>query len=200
LQRGDLETAESDFRKVLAANPQVAGAWANLGVIAMRRKQWSNALELLRKAEKLAPSVAGVRVNIGLVYFRQEEFHSAIAPFESVVRDAPAAVQPRYLLGLCYFFSERYADAAATLEPLWDSESNNLSYLYVIGIAAGRAKRADLESKALIRLVEVGGDTPEFHLLMGKADLNRHEPEKALAELQQAEKADSSIPLFDFNL
>jgi tetratricopeptide (TPR) repeat protein len=135
-----------------------------------------------------------------LVYFRQEEFHSAIAPLESVVRDAPGAAQPRYLLGLCYFFSERYADAAGTLEPLWDSESNNLSYLYVVGIAAGRAKRADLESKALSRLVEVGGDTPEFHLLMGKADLNRHEPEKALAELQQAEKADSSLPFLHFNL
>ncbi|MGA8269538.1 MAG: tetratricopeptide repeat protein, partial [Candidatus Acidiferrales bacterium] len=59
LQRGDLEKAESDFRKVLAANPAVAGAWANLGVIAMRRKEWSSALEFLRKAEKLAPSVAG---------------------------------------------------------------------------------------------------------------------------------------------
>ena len=38
LQRGDLDRAEADFRKVLRANPDLAGAWANLGVIAMRRK------------------------------------------------------------------------------------------------------------------------------------------------------------------
>ena len=61
------------------------------------------------------------------------------------------------------------------LEPLWDRESNNLSYLYVLGIAAGEAKRPELEEKALGRLVEVGGDTPEFHLLMGKAYLNRND-------------------------
>src|ERR1700689_334235 len=47
LQRGDLTAAERAFRGVLAANPGVAGAYANLGVIAMRRKQWPQALEML---------------------------------------------------------------------------------------------------------------------------------------------------------
>src|SRR5437870_4791038 len=39
LRAGKLDQAERDFRAVLAANPQVAGAYANLGVIYMRRKQ-----------------------------------------------------------------------------------------------------------------------------------------------------------------
>ncbi|HXW17106.1 MAG TPA: tetratricopeptide repeat protein, partial [Candidatus Acidoferrales bacterium] len=72
LEHGDLDRAETDFRKVLALDPNLAGAWGNLGVIAMRRKQWTHALELLRKAERLAPNVAGVRLNIGLVYFHEE--------------------------------------------------------------------------------------------------------------------------------
>src|SRR5258708_39137665 len=38
LQRGDRETAEAAFRKVLAADPRAGAAYANLGVIAMRRK------------------------------------------------------------------------------------------------------------------------------------------------------------------
>src|SRR5437773_1843197 len=110
LRAGKLDQAERDFRAVLAANPQVAGAYANLGVIYMRRKQWQSALQMLHQAEYLVPTVAGVRLNIGLVYYRQDNFRAAIAPFESVVRDAPTSYQARYLLGLCYFFTERYAE------------------------------------------------------------------------------------------
>ena len=101
LRAGELDRAAVAFRKVLAADPGAAGAYANLGVIAMRRQQWGQALEMLRKAEGLAPNVAGIRLNIGLVYYRQNDFHAAIAPFESVVRDQSGSVQARYLLGLC---------------------------------------------------------------------------------------------------
>ncbi|MGA9392984.1 MAG: tetratricopeptide repeat protein, partial [Candidatus Sulfotelmatobacter sp.] len=45
LNRGQLDEAEHDFRQVLALNPAVGGAYANLGVVYMRRKQFSQALE-----------------------------------------------------------------------------------------------------------------------------------------------------------
>src|SRR6202166_5287180 len=107
LNQNRLDEAERDFRLVLAANPQVAGAYANLGVVYMRRKQWTKALASLRKAEQLMPEVAGIRLNIGLAYYRQSEFLKAIPPFESVVRDEPEALQPRHVLRLCYFVAER---------------------------------------------------------------------------------------------
>ena len=152
LKRGNLDDADHAFRAVLAINPQVAGAYANLGVIDMRRKQWTPALEMLHKAQHLAPEMAGVRLNIGLVYYRQNDFRKAIPPFESVVHDAPDSFQARYLLGLCYFFVERYGDAASTLEPLWSQASGQLNYLYVLGIAANKAGQSQLEQRALIPL------------------------------------------------
>src|SRR6202040_4293462 len=179
LKKNNLELAERSFQGVLALDPQAAGAYANLGVIAMRRKQWPQALERLRKAEHLMPQVPGIRLNIGLVYYRQNDFRSAIAPFESVVRDAPDSYQARYLLGLCYFFTERYADAAAMLEPLWAQSSNQLNYLYVLGIAAGKSARPELEQRALGRLIETGQNSPELHLLLGKAHINREEYDDA---------------------
>jgi len=118
LNRGRLNQAEHDFRQILALDPQAGAAYANLGLVYMRRKQWSKALEMLRKAERMLPQVAGIRLNIGLTYYRQNEFLLAIPLFESVVRDQPDAPQPRYLLGQCYFFASRWADAADTLEPL----------------------------------------------------------------------------------
>src|ERR1700680_917235 len=200
LKSGNLDESERAFRGVLAINPQVAGAYANLGVIYMRHKQWQHALEMLRKAEHLAPQIAGVRLNIGLAYYRQNDFQNAIAPFESVVRDAPDSFQARYLLGLCYFFVERYDDAASALDPLWSQASGQLNYLYVLGIAANKAGRADLEQRALSHLVEIGQNSPEFHLLMGKAHLNREEYDDAITELGLAAKGDSALPFVHFNL
>src|SRR5690348_10209111 len=55
LQDGDLDAAEAAFRQVLAVDSRSAGAYSNLGVIAMRRKDWEKALTLLLKAEKIDP-------------------------------------------------------------------------------------------------------------------------------------------------
>jgi len=200
LNRGSLDEAERDFRRLLAADPQVGGAYANLGVVYMRRKQWTKALDILGKAEHLMPQVAGIRLNIGLAYYRQNEFLKAIPPFESVVRDQPDALQPRHLLGLCYFFTERWADAANTLEPLWAQESGQLSYLYVLSIAAHRAGQKELDERATTQLVTAGEGSPEFHLFMGKAHLNLEQYDMALADFQAAAQANPKLTFVHFNL
>ncbi len=195
-----MDEAEHDFRKVLALNPQAGGADANLGVVYMRRKQWAKALEMLRKSEHLLPREPGVRLNIGLVYYRQSQFLKAIPLFESVVRDQPSAVQPRHLLGLCYFFAERWADAADTLEPLWSEDSGQLSYLYVLSIAAHRAGRKELDDRATLQLIKAGEGSPEFHLFMGKAHLNLEQYDLALADFQTAAQANPALTFVHFNL
>jgi tetratricopeptide (TPR) repeat protein len=200
LRAGRLEEAERAFQQVLAINPGVAGAYANLGVIHMRRKQWPQALAALQKAEKLAPDVAGIRLNIGLTYYRQNDFARAIRPFESVLAQSPDSYQARYLLGLCYFFNDRWSDAIGALEPLWAKASDQLNYLYVLEHAADKAKNPALEEKAAARLVEVGEGSPEFHLLMGKGYLNREEYDDALKELDAAAQADPKLPFVHFNL
>jgi tetratricopeptide (TPR) repeat protein len=202
LHAGKLDEAERAFQQVLAINPSVAGAYANLGVIHMRRKQWPQALEMLHKAEKLAPDMAGIRLNIGLVYYRQKNFAAAIGPFESVVRQTPGSYQARYLLGFCYFFNDRWADTVATLEPLWEqvSASDQLNYLYVLGRSAELSKNTALEEKAYTRMAEVGQDAPEFHMIMGKAHLNRGEYDDALRELETAAQADPKLPLVHYYL
>lgn len=200
LQQNHLDEAERDFRRVIAANPEVGGAYANLGVVYMRRKQWAAALEMLRKAERLMPQVAGVRLNIGLAYYRQGLFLKAIPLFKSVVSDEPTAQQPRHLLGLCYFFAERWADAAKTLQPLWDQESTQLSYLYVLSISAHRAGMKELDDAATAQLVKVGEGSPEFHLFMGKAHLNLEQYDMALEDFQAAEKENPKLTFVHFNL
>jgi tetratricopeptide (TPR) repeat protein len=200
LQQGRLNEAENDFRRLISIDPQLGGAYANLGVVYMRRKHWQKALQMLNKAEQLMPEVAGIRLNIGLAYYRQNEFLKAIPPFESVVHEQPTAAQPRHLLGLCYFFAERWSDAAHMLEPLWDQESRTLSYLYVVAIAAHRAGLKDLDDRATAQLIKVGDGSPEYHLFMGKAHLNLEQYDMALADFQAAAEANPKLTFVHFNL
>jgi tetratricopeptide (TPR) repeat protein len=202
LARGDLDEAERDFRGVLQLDHKSGAAYGNLGVVYMRRKQWTKAIDTLHRAELLSvmPQVAGIRLNIGLAYFRQNEFLKAIPPFEAVVRDQPDAVQPRYLLGLCYFFADRWADAANTLEPLWAQESEQLPFLYVLSNAAHRAGKKDLDERATAQLIKLGDGTPAYRLFVGKYYLNVEQYDAALAEFQAAAAADSNLPFVHFDL
>lgn len=200
LERGDLAVAERAFREVLTVRPNDAGAHANLGVIAMRRKQWKSALDELESARRLAPGIVGIRVNIGLAYFRQNDFHSAIPNFESVIREDPQSGQTRYLLGLCYYFEERYTDAVTVLQPLWTTESSKLEYLYVIATAAARSGKAELQQRALKHMVEVGNDSAELHFFIGKAYLQHADTERAIGELEVAAKSDRELPFVHYFL
>jgi tetratricopeptide (TPR) repeat protein len=200
LTQGHLDKAERDFREVLALNPKVGGAYANLGVVYIRRKQWIKALEELRKAERLMPNEPGIRLNIGLAYYRQNDFFKAIPAFQSVLRDQPDASQPRYLLGLCYFFTDRWSDAVTTLEPLWPQEATQLSYLYVLSISAHRAGNKGLDEQATAQLVKIGEGSPEYHLFMGKAHLNLEQYDLALADFQAAAEANPKLTFVHFDM
>jgi len=179
-------------------DPQAGAAYANLGVVYMRRKQWGKALGELKKAEALMPRVVGVRLNIGLVYYRQNEFLQAIPEFEAVVRAQPDTPQARFLLGQCYFFTDRWAEAVATLEPLWEQESGNLQYLYMLSNAAYRAGRKDLDERAGTQLLKVGGDSSEYQLIVGEYYLNREEYDAALKQFEAAAKGDPRLPFVHF--
>src|SRR5438552_1418347 len=200
LQAGDLDAAEAAFRQVLSVDPRAGSAYANLGVIAMRRKEWDRAIALLRKAEKLEPKMAGIRLNIGLVEYRRGNYAAAIAPFTSVLREQPDSQQARYLLGLCQVFTKHYAEAVTVLEPLWAEKSNDVLYLYTIDIAARESGQKELDEKILHQMIAAGAETPEFHLIMGKAFLNRYEVPEATRELERAVVLNPNLPFVHMNL
>jgi tetratricopeptide (TPR) repeat protein len=83
---------------------------------------------------------------------------------------------------------------------LWPEESSDLNYLYVLENAGNKARNTELQDRALSRFVELGQNSAEYHLLMGKAFLNREENDQALAELEQAAQSDPNLPLVHFNL
>jgi len=166
----------------------------------MREREWQSALQALHKAESISPSLAGIHLNIGLIYYRQSRFRDAIPQFASELRRQPTSLQAKYLLGLCYFFTQQYGESTDTLQSIQEEESNDLNFLYVLAISAWKSNRLELEQRTMARLVQIGGRRPEFHLLMGKAYLNREEYDNAIKELSAAIQAAPKLPFAHFNL
>ena len=70
----------------------------------------------------------------------------------------------------------------------------------MLAVAAGKTGRHDLEEQRAGPPAEVGQNSPAVHLMMGKAYLNRGDDDQALAELEQAAKADPKLPMVHYNL
>jgi tetratricopeptide (TPR) repeat protein len=200
MRSGDLATAEKSFRQVLAQTPADVGALVNLGVVYSREEKWKAALTELEAAQKLAPGVPGISLNIGLAYYRQSAYARAIPPFEAVLKAQPDSAQARRLLGLCYLFELRYAEATRTLEPLWEQSNSDISYLYALAVSAANSGRADLDQKALTRLLEVGKGSPAVDLLLGKAYLAHDEDDQALEAFEKAAAVDPKLPMLHYHL
>jgi Flp pilus assembly protein TadD len=103
-------------------------------------------------------------------------------------------------LGLCEVLSKRYREAVEVLEPLWDEKSNDVPYLYLLDIAAVESGQKELDEKILKQMIAVGGKTAEYHLILGKAFLNRYEVPEAKEELELAAAIDSNLPLLHLDL
>ena len=195
LQAGQLPEAERCFVQVTKQDPASAAAFVNLGVVFMREKRWPEALRALKEAESMSPDLPGIHLNLGLVYYRSGDFGKAVPEF----RLAHGA-QAEYLLGLSCFFSDQYGCATEALEPLWESHTSDLTYLYVLGSAAGRSKQESLETKAFEQMAVAGGDTPLFHLYKGKALIGKQVYGEAVSELQIASGAKPPLPMSHYYL
>src|SRR5882724_10940862 len=129
----------------------------------------------------------GLRLDNALVDFLRCNCADALLSLESEVRNESRPGQARYLLGMCQVFTDRFQQAVETLEPLWLERSGDVMYLYVLGIAASKSGKKELDERAMERMLEVGEGTPEFRLIMGKAYLQHQEYDAAFAELRKAE-------------
>ena len=200
MQSGHLVAAEEEFQRVIALDPMSGAAHVNLGVAYMRERRWDDALVEFHRAESLSPNVAGIPLNIGLAHYRKSDFDAAIEPFSRAVQLAPDSLQARYLLGLCYFFTNKYKPATDSLAPLWEQESTNLNYLYVLSIAASKSSDPVLQKKAFNQMLAIGQNTPEFHLYVGKAWLAEDNTDKALEEFHAAALARPDLPMVHYFL
>lgn len=81
-RQGDIESAVGETRRVVAANPQDAGALLQLGILDIKAENYEEARAALERAKLLVDDYANARYFLGIAYARLDQRNAAIAEFE----------------------------------------------------------------------------------------------------------------------
>ena len=95
--KGDYETAVSEFRTAVRLNPKLTGAWGNLGAAQYRLDLLSEAEASLNKAIELDRNLADPYYNLALVYERQGNIRAALESCRRAVERKPKDFEVRRL-------------------------------------------------------------------------------------------------------
>ena len=198
-QEGRLTEAESEYRALIRQKPDYVEAHANLGIVLARQGKYDQAIAAYETALRLSPQSLPVLLNLGIAHYRAGQFDKAVLVLAQFLELKPDYTQARQLYGLSLSALGKEEEAIKQLEPTLDSALPDTAVLYALGIAYLHLGKAGFLA-TLERLASFPAGRPTLHLLQGLAFLRDQEFEKALEELQSAEKLNADLPRLDFSL
>ncbi len=156
-----LNDAAREFREILKLNPAIAGAHANLGLLAYQQGQYVEASQELRAALERDRSLTGAEDVLGMSLAREGHTAEALPLLEKCFRRG-GREEYRLEAGLLLFEIDSTAQHLREAnEVLWALEAqypNDPDVLY-----AAYRLHATLGAKALGELVRVGPDSARLH-------------------------------------
>jgi tetratricopeptide (TPR) repeat protein len=183
---GDQEQAATQYKLFLAdALRQIADGKTQAG-------EFDDADNLFREALGLAPESANVNIDYAALRLEQGNAKEAKPLAERAVQLAPDNAQAQYMLGSALFQQQDYEGARQHLEKAVVANAK-FEIGYLLGITY--IKLNDLNRATLLfnEMVAGLGDTPQIHVLFGRAYREGDYLEQAIGELRKAIKRDNKI-------
>jgi Flp pilus assembly protein TadD len=90
--------AEAMFRRVLAASPNGAATWNNLGALYLTENRAADAIEALLRAVTINPELATAYNGLGVAYARQGQMDRAVQQWQKALALRPDLADARYNL------------------------------------------------------------------------------------------------------
>ena len=178
-QHGYLDEAMASFRQVIAAKPDYAEGYYNLGTLSLQRHEYEEARRYLEQAVKLKPNYPEAWNNLGMIAAQAGQADEAVQDFQQSLALRPDYATALLNLGNVYRRQgdeEKAQDSltrALALQPD-DPETN-----YSLGMFY--AQHSDLEQAAefLQKAAALRPDYPEAINNLGVLYVREQEPQKA---------------------
>ena len=193
-QAGRLAEAEALYRRILAAQPNHAGALHLLGVLAHQAGRNELAVEWIRQAIALDPNNPDAHSNLGEACRAMGRFDEAVAAFRLALELKPDSPEIHNNLGNALREQGQFDKAIAAcrraleLQPGLPQAYNNLgNILRVQG-------RLDEAVAAYRRALELKPDSVETHNNLGNTLRERGQPDEAVAAFHRALQLQPNFP------
>ncbi|MGC1416910.1 MAG: FG-GAP-like repeat-containing protein [Candidatus Acidiferrum sp.] len=160
-QRGYLDQAAASFQQVIAAKPQDAEAYYNLGTLYLRKNSLADARRYLEQTLKLRPEYAEAWNNLGMIAGQEGQADEAIRDFQKCLELRPDYVIALLNLGNLYRRQGADEEAEKLLNRALEIEPDNPEANYSLGMLYARQQQLDRASSFLQKAVELRPDYPD---------------------------------------
>jgi tetratricopeptide (TPR) repeat protein len=135
--RGRIDEAMAQYRKVLEIKPDHAEAHYNLGNALAKGGRFDEAMAQYRKALEIKPDHAEAHNNLGTAFVRLGRFDEAMAQYRKALEIKPNYAEAHYNLGTAFAGLGRFDEAVAQyrkaleIKPDYAEAHNNLGSAFV---------------------------------------------------------------------
>jgi tetratricopeptide (TPR) repeat protein len=160
-QHGYLEQASESFKQVIAAKPDDAEGYYNLGTLNLRRNDFQQARYYLEQTLKLRPNYPEAWNNLGMIAAQEGHPDEAVKNFQQSLLLRPGYATAMLNLGNIYRRqrpfdkAQEFLDQALAIQPE-DPEAN-----YSLGMLYAQQSQMQRASEYLQRAVQLRPDYPE---------------------------------------
>ena len=160
-QHGYLDQAAESFQQVIAAKPDNADAYYNLGTLNLRRNDFEKARQDLEQAVALQPNHPEAWNNLGMIAAQQGHPEEAIRNFEKSLALRPTYAVAFLNLGNVYRRQQSFAKAQECLDNALKLQPDDPEVNYSLGMLYAQQNQLQRAAEYLRRAVELRPDYPE---------------------------------------
>ena len=188
LRDGNLDEAESAFRRVIDGGGAFAPAHNNLGIVYQMRGQHERAVVQFREAARIDPDYPAPQILLGASLLALGRVEEATPPLETAVKLAPGEALAHQQLARAYEQNGEWAGAVDQYRTLRRLAPDEPEHLYGLGQAYLR-----LSETCLRRLHELHPDSARSHQARAHSYRLQGRTELALEAFSQAARADPTL-------
>ena len=160
-QHGYLDQAAASFQQVIAAKPDNADAYYNLGTLSLRRNNFAEAARYLEKTIKLRPNFPEAWNNLGMLAAQQGNAEEAIRNFQKSVNLRPNYAIAFLNIGNVYRRQGDFGKAQESLSRALALQPDDPETNYSLGMLYAQQNQIQEASHYLERAIELRPNYPE---------------------------------------
>jgi tetratricopeptide (TPR) repeat protein len=198
LKEKNLAGAASEFKAIVALEPDNVDARGNLGVLLFLQGQYAEAIPQLRAAVELQPALWKIQALLGIAEKRTGDLKGASGDLEEAfpkLQDQKLRVQTGMELLEIYSATGDLDKAAVTVGVLQRMEPTNEAILY-----ASYRIYSDLANQSMLSLAIVAPNSARMHQVMAHELAVHGDTAEAIANYRIALKINPNLPGLHFEL
>ncbi|MFV1983344.1 MAG: tetratricopeptide repeat protein [Thiohalomonadales bacterium] len=151
-QQSILDNAINEYQQAQRVNSDRPESLINLGLLAIRLQQFSEAEKYYQQALKLDPGFINAYVNLADLYRSQQQENKAEQVLKQALQISKENADIHHALGLLYVRKKQMIKALSELKTAYQLQMNNARYGYIYAVALNSRSQTERAIKILLKV------------------------------------------------